>query len=62
MKLAEYKCEKCKYEYKHLPQVTQCPRCGHLWVKWTNYDEMFGDRILELEYLEKLNEIKKLHR
>ena len=37
---AEFKCLKCGYEYKDEPGPTVCRRCGHLYVKWLNYNEM----------------------
>jgi rubrerythrin len=54
--LAKYKCLKCQHEYSHPPRPTECPKCGHLYVKWLNYEEMFGGRVLEEEYYEKLCE------
>ncbi len=40
MENAKYQCQKCKFKYEHQPRVTQCPQCGHLYVKWLNYEEM----------------------
>jgi len=38
---AKYKCIKCLYEWEEeLKGPTQCPKCGHLYVKWLNYEEM----------------------
>jgi rubrerythrin len=37
---AEYKCLKCGYKYLSEPGPTQCPKCGHLYVKWLNFEEM----------------------
>jgi len=37
---AKYKCLKCGYEYEIEPEMTQCPKCRHLYVKWLNYEEM----------------------
>jgi len=54
MTLAHYKCCKCGYEYYCPPEVIRCWECGWLYVEWVNYNEMFGNRILELEYLEEL--------
>ena len=53
MLIGKYKCLKCEFEYEHPVHTTQCPKCGHLYVKWLNYDELFGDRVLEEEYYEK---------
>ena len=54
--IGKYKCLKCNHEYSHPVRTTKCPKCGHLYVKWLNYDELFGGRILEEEYYEKLCE------
>jgi len=27
-----------------ISQSTQCPACGHLYVDWLNYQEMFGKK------------------
>ena len=37
--IAQYKCLeiKCNYEYTAAPGPTQCPRCGHNYIKWVNY-------------------------
>ena len=51
--IGKYKCMKCGFEYKHPVRQTQCPKCKHLYVKWLNYDELFGDRVLEEEENEK---------
>lgn len=48
--IGNFKCLKCNYEYSHPPRPTECPICGHLYVKWLNYEEMFGGRVLEEEY------------
>ena len=39
---ALYKCFKCGYEWTDRAGPVVCPRCGYLWIKWLNYDEMFG--------------------
>ncbi len=31
---------KCNFEWKGPTGPTQCPICGHLYVKWTNFEEM----------------------
>ncbi len=37
----QYICLECNYEFeRELPGPTQCPRCGHLYVKWLNYEQM----------------------
>ena len=39
--MAEYLCLKCKHRWKEkLKGATQCPKCGHVYVKWLNYEEM----------------------
>lgn len=38
--LAKFKCLKCLLWWKSKPGPTQCPVCGHLYVKWENYEEM----------------------
>lgn len=38
---AKFRCLKCKHKWESDPGPTQCPRCGHLWVKWTNYEEWY---------------------
>ena len=40
MEDAQYLCLKCGHEYAHKPRPTECPKCGHLYVKWLNYAEM----------------------
>lgn len=38
--VGEYECLKCHQYYTHFIRQTECPRCGHLWVKWLNYEEL----------------------
>ncbi len=45
--IGKYKCLKCSHEYEHPVRPTECPVCGHLYVKWLNYNELFGGRVLE---------------
>ena len=40
--VALYRCERCAHEWSGKPGPTQCPRCGHPYVKWTNYEATFG--------------------
>ncbi len=40
---AEYRCLACEHEYTQCvgtwhPAATTCPNCGHLYIKWLNYD------------------------
>jgi predicted nucleic acid-binding Zn-ribbon protein len=37
---AIYKCLKCGKEWEHIIAPTQCPQCGHLYVKWVNYEQL----------------------
>ena len=37
---AKHKCLRCSYRWESIPGPTQCPICGHLYVKWINYEEM----------------------
>ena len=37
----KYKCRKCNHEFKNKePGPTQCPKCGHLYVDWLNWEEI----------------------
>lgn len=38
---AEYKCLRCDYTWTQSPDSTECPMCGHLYVKWFNFEETF---------------------
>lgn len=39
--IAEYKCLGCEAEFSETPNSsTKCPKCGHLYVKWVNFDEL----------------------
>lgn len=40
MDLAHFQCLKCLYSWKDRPGPTQCPVCGHDYVKWLNYEQM----------------------
>lgn len=37
---ANFKCLRCDFFWESEPGPTQCPVCGHLYVKWLNYEEM----------------------
>ena len=39
--LAEFKCVKCNHQWKTKAYPTLCISCGHPFVKWLNYIEMF---------------------
>jgi DNA-directed RNA polymerase subunit RPC12/RpoP len=39
MYLAHYKCLKCGYEWTTTPKLVECPKCGHLYVKWVDYNK-----------------------
>ena len=36
---ATFRCLKCDYEWQDIPGPTECPKCGHIWVEWVNWDE-----------------------
>ena len=36
---AQYKCLKCQYEWETEPGPVVCPNCGHLYIKWKNYEK-----------------------
>ena len=36
---AKFKCEKCKFKWESEPGPIQCPKCGHIWVEWYNYEK-----------------------
>ena len=36
--IARYRCQKCSHEWREPAGPTQCPACGHLYVKWLNYE------------------------
>ena len=38
---AEFLCLKCGFKYDDIPGPTQCKKCGHLYVKWLNYEELY---------------------
>jgi hypothetical protein len=38
-KYPHFKCLKCEHEFLlEKPEPTFCLKCGHLYVKWLNYD------------------------
>lgn len=37
--LAIYCCLSCGYRWKQEPTQVRCPKCGHIYVEWVNYDE-----------------------
>ena len=39
---AKYQCLRCFHKWTGLAGPVRCVKCGHLWVKWLNYEEMFG--------------------
>ena len=43
-RIAKFKCLKCGYKYVDIPGPTQCPECGHLYVKWVNYEKLAEGR------------------
>lgn len=38
--VAKFKCLRCHYTWEDKTGPTQCPICGHLYVKWENYEEL----------------------
>ena len=34
---AAYMCLGCKFSWKGLAGPTECPMCGHIYIKWLNY-------------------------
>lgn len=40
--IAKYKCLKCNHEFNDKPGLVECPKCGYLYIKWLNYEELFG--------------------
>lgn len=43
MNTERYRCLSCGHMYKGAPGPTECPACGHLYVKWESYEENFGE-------------------
>ncbi len=45
---AQYRCRKCGHEWTQRAAPVDCPKCGHLYVDWTNHplnqgtDELSG--------------------
>ena len=39
-KPAKFKCLKCGYKWRDVTGPTQCSICGHLYVKWINYEQL----------------------
>ena len=43
VQLASYRCLRCNHDWRERPSFkVECPNCGELYVKWTNYDHDFG--------------------
>lgn len=38
--IAKYRCLKCGFEWSEPAGPTQCPKCGHLYVRWLNYERL----------------------
>jgi hypothetical protein len=36
---AKFKCLNCGHTWSDHPGPTECPKCKHLYVEWTNYEE-----------------------
>lgn len=41
--LGQFECCSCGYRYENSCYNTQCPKCGHLYVKWINYEKLAAD-------------------
>lgn len=45
--LGEFTCCKCSHKFtrqkydENYDKSRGCPSCGHLWVKWDNYEKLF---------------------
>ena len=37
---AEFSCLSCGHEWSGSTEGAPCPECGHLYVRWTNYETM----------------------
>jgi len=42
VQLAEYKCVVCGFIFSSNPGSNSCPKCKHLYLEWTNYEESWG--------------------
>jgi len=42
---AEYICLRCKYKFEKFSHG--CPKCGHLYIKWLNYEKYWKDLDIE---------------
>lgn len=39
-KMPHYACQRCDFSWhRREPGPVECPVCGHLYVRWTNYQE-----------------------
>ena len=48
MAKAKYKCLKCENEYVGTPGMQPpCSKCGHMYIKWLNYEEDPRDEIIK---------------
>ena len=39
MQYNTFKCQKCEHQWKQKSGQGICHKCGHLYVKWVNYEE-----------------------
>lgn len=44
MKLAIYSCCRCPHTWQQPPGPTECPNCGFLYCRWTNYEKDFAKK------------------
>lgn len=43
--MAAYKCEACGFQWEQMqPSAVTCFDCGHIYVKWVNYEEDFANK------------------
>ena len=35
----EARCCRCGFEWRARPDPLTCPKCGHVYVKWVNYEQ-----------------------
>jgi rubrerythrin len=41
---ALYRCLGCGHEWRGKPGPVECPRCLHPYVRWLNYEALFGGK------------------
>jgi len=43
--IAVFKCLKCNHIWMQEPAQTKCPMCGHVYVKWENFEKWRKDHM-----------------